>query len=70
MQKRRIASHGNGTRTNRAKARGEPKLGFTSLVHHITKKSVWENCEIRTDSAPGVDRQTVTEAKENFGILD
>jgi hypothetical protein len=57
MQKRRIASHGNGTRTNRAKARGEPKLGFTSLVHHITKKSVWENCEIRTDSALGVDRQ-------------
>ena len=52
-----------------AKARGEPKLRFTSLAHHITKERVWENLgEIRTNSAPGVDGQTVTEAKESFGV--
>jgi RNA-directed DNA polymerase len=51
-----------------AKARCEPKLRFTSLTHHITKERVWENlCEIPANSAPGVDRQTVAEAKENFG---
>jgi RNA-directed DNA polymerase len=50
-------------------ARSEPKLRFTSLAHHITRERVWENlCEIRTDSAPGVDGQTVTEAKESFGV--
>ncbi len=52
-----------------AKARSEPKLRFTSLAHHITRERVWENlCEIRTDSAPGVDGQTVPEAKESFGV--
>jgi RNA-directed DNA polymerase len=51
-----------------AKARCEPKLRFTSLAHHLTKERVWENlCEIPTNSAPGVDRQTVAEAKESFG---
>jgi hypothetical protein len=51
-----------------AKAQGAPKLRFTSLAHHITRERVWENlCEIRTDSAPGVDGQTVPEAKESFG---
>jgi RNA-directed DNA polymerase len=51
-----------------AKARCEPKLRFTSLAHHLTRERVWENlCEIRTNSAPGVDRQTVAEAKESFG---
>jgi reverse transcriptase-like protein len=50
-----------------AKARCEPKLRFTSLAHHITKERVWENlCQIPTNSAPGVDGQTVTEAKESF----
>jgi RNA-directed DNA polymerase len=49
------------------KARCEPKLRFTSLVHHITKERVWENlCQIPTKSAAGVDGQTVTEAKESF----
>src|SRR6476660_10052978 len=52
-----------------AKARCEPKLRFTSLAHHITKERVWENlCEISTHSAPGVDGQTVPEAKESFEV--
>jgi hypothetical protein len=52
-----------------AKARCEPTLRFTSLAHHITKERVWENLgQIPTDSAPGVDGQTVTEAKESFGV--
>ena len=52
-----------------AKARLEPKLRFTSLAHHITKERVWENlCGIPTDSAPGVDGQTVPEAKESFEV--
>ena len=33
------------------------------------KERVWENlCEIPTDSAPGVDGQTVPEAKESFEV--
>jgi RNA-directed DNA polymerase len=52
-----------------AKARCQPKLRFTSLAHHITKERVWENLyEIPTDSALGVDGQTVPEAKESFEI--
>ena len=52
-----------------AKARCEPTLRFTSLAHHLTKERVWENLgQIPTDSAPGVDGQTVTEAKESFGV--
>ena len=47
-----------------AKARSEPKLRFTSLAHHITQERVWTNlCQIPKRSAPGVDGQTVTEAK-------
>jgi RNA-directed DNA polymerase len=50
-----------------AKARCEPKLRFTSLAHHITRERVWENlCRIPHRSAPGVDEQTVPQAKENF----
>jgi len=50
-----------------AKARSEPKLRFTSLAHHITRERVWENlCHIPNTSAPGVDGQTVAEAKETF----
>jgi group II intron reverse transcriptase/maturase len=50
-----------------AKARCEPKLRFTSLAHHITGERVWENLhKIPTRSAPGVDGQTVAEAKEDF----
>jgi RNA-directed DNA polymerase len=49
------------------KARCEPKLRFTSLAHHITKERVWMNLsQIPAKSAPGVDGQTVTEAKESF----
>ena len=51
-----------------AKAKSEPKLRFTSLAHHITRERVWTNlCQIPKRSAPGVDGQTVTEAKETFG---
>jgi hypothetical protein len=51
-----------------AKARCEPKLRFTSLAHHITRERVWTNLQqIPKDSAPGVDGQHVTEAKESFG---
>ena len=51
-----------------AKARSERKLRFTSLAHHITRERVWTNlCQIPKRSAPGVDGQTVTEAKETFG---
>jgi len=52
-----------------AKSRSEPKLRFTSLAHHITGERVWENlCRIPQGSAPGVDGQTVVEAKEDFGV--
>src|ERR1700731_606756 len=51
-----------------AKAQCEPKLRFTSLAHHITRDRVLRNlCQIPNRSAPGVDGQTVTEAKETFG---
>jgi RNA-directed DNA polymerase len=51
-----------------AKARCEPTLRFTSLAHHLTRERVWANlCHIPTRSAPGVDGQTVTQAKESFG---
>jgi hypothetical protein len=50
-----------------AKARSEPKLRFTSLAHHITRERVWTNlCQIPKRSAPGVDGQTVTDAKATF----
>lgn len=52
-----------------AKARCEPKLRFRSLAHHITKERVRENlCRIPKDSSPGVDGQTVPEAKESFEV--
>jgi RNA-directed DNA polymerase len=52
-----------------ARARCEPKLRFTSLAHHLTRERVWENLsQIPTNSAPGVDGQTVAEAKESFGV--
>src|SRR6201987_4157003 len=50
-----------------AKARSEPQLRFTSLAHHLTRERVWKNlCQIPKHSAPGVDGQTVTDAKETF----
>jgi len=48
--------------------RSEPKLRFTSLAHHVTRERVRQNlCQIPKDSSPGVDGQTVPEAKESFG---
>jgi group II intron reverse transcriptase/maturase len=50
-----------------AKARREPNLRFTSLVHHITRERVLKNLQqIPKHSAPGVDGQTVEGAKESF----
>jgi RNA-directed DNA polymerase len=67
MQREETPAVATGLERIAAKARCEPKLRFTSLTHHITKERVWENlCQIPTDSAPGVDGQTVPEAKENF----
>ncbi len=49
-----------------AKAREEPKLQFTSLAHHETTERGWKNLQhIPNNSAPGVDHQTVTGAKEH-----
>ena len=51
------------------KARGDAKLQFTSLAHHITRERVWKNLQqIPYKSAPGTDGQSVTEAKENFEV--
>jgi RNA-directed DNA polymerase len=68
MQREEPPTMATGLERIAAKARCEPKLRFTSLAHHITKERIWENlCQIPKDSAPGVDGQTVPEAKENFG---
>ena len=49
------------------KARCEPKLRFTSLVHHVTQDRVERNLKkIPNRSAPGCDGVSVGEAKENF----
>jgi RNA-directed DNA polymerase len=49
------------------KARSEAKLVFTSLAHHISKELLWKNlCQIREDSAAGVDGQSVEATKESF----
>jgi group II intron reverse transcriptase/maturase len=50
-----------------AKARDEPTLRLTSLAHHITGERVWRNLQqIPERSAPGVDGQTVAQAKKDF----
>jgi group II intron reverse transcriptase/maturase len=50
-----------------AKARDEPNLRLTSLAHHITGERVWRNLQqIPARSAPGVDGQTVAQAKGDF----
>lgn len=50
-----------------AKARGETKLQFTSLCHHLTRDMVWENLKhIPSNSAPGIDGIDVKGAKETF----
>lgn len=68
MQREETPTMATGLERIAAKARCEPKLRFTSLAHHITRERVWANlCQIPNRSAPGVDGQTVTEAKESFG---
>ena len=67
MQREEKPAMETGLERIAAKARSEPKLRFTSLGHHITQERVWTNlCQIPKRSAPGVDGQSVTEAKESF----
>jgi RNA-directed DNA polymerase len=67
MQREETPTMETGLERIAAKARCEPKLRFTSLAHHITRERVWANLgQIPNRSAPGVDGQTVTEAKESF----
>jgi hypothetical protein len=68
MQREESPTMETGLERIAAKARSEPKLRFTTLAHHVTRGRVWENlCQIPKDSSPGVDGQTVPEAKESFG---
>ena len=68
MQREESPTMETGLERITAKARSEPKLRFTTLAHHVTRERVWENlCQIPKDSSPGVDGQTVPEAKESFG---
>lgn len=68
MQREETPTMETGLERIAAKARCEPKLRFTSLAHHITRERVGANLgQIPNRSAPGVDGQTVTEAKESFG---
>lgn len=49
------------------KSRRETNVQFTSLAHHITRENIWESlCRTPKNSASGVDKQTVEEAKESF----
>src|ERR1700757_5025723 len=69
MQREDKPTRETGLERIAAKARSEPKLRFTSLAHHVTRERVWKNlCQIPKDSSPGVDGQTVPEAKESFGV--
>lgn len=68
MQREESPVMATGLEQIAAKARCEAKLRFTSLAHHITRERLWKNlCQIPNSSAPGVDGQTVTQAKESFG---
>ena len=70
MQREELPAMATGLERIAAKARSEPKLCFTTLAHRITGERVWENlCRIPKSSAPGVDGQTVTQAKESFEEL-
>ena len=67
MQREEPPAMATGLERIAAKARCEPKLRFTSLAHHISRERVWGNlCQIPNNSAPGVDGQTVAQAKESF----
>jgi RNA-directed DNA polymerase len=68
MQREDTPTMETGLERIAAKARCEPTLRFSSLAHHITRERIWESLShIPNRSAPGVDGQTVTEAKESFG---
>jgi len=50
-----------------AQARQEPKLGFTSLAHHIDAQRLWQNlCHVPRHTAPGSDGQTADEVQQDF----
>jgi RNA-directed DNA polymerase len=50
-----------------AKAREDKRLVFTSLAHHITQASLWENLnKITPSTSAGIDGQDVKTAKETF----
>ena len=67
MQRDELPTMKTGLERIADKARREPKLRFTSLAHHITADRVWRSlCQIPNHSAPGVDGQRVSEAKESF----
>ena len=67
MQREEPPAMATGLERIAAKARCESKLRFTSLAHHISRERVWRNlCQIPNNSAPGVDGQTVAQAKESF----
>ncbi len=50
-----------------AKARNKPKEQFNNLLHHLTYELI-EEClaKIPSNSAPGVDGMTVTQARQNL----
>src|SRR5215469_298119 len=65
--KRRTASHDNGTGTNSSQSsmRAKTPVHLSGTSHH--QRTVWANlCQISSQSAPGVDGQTVTDAKESL----
>jgi retron-type reverse transcriptase len=67
MQREEPPAMATGLERIAAKARCEPKLRFTSLAHHISRERVWGNlCQVPSNSAPGVDGQSVVQAKESF----
>lgn len=68
MQREEPPAMATGLERIAVTARREPKLRFTSLAHHITPDRVWSNLsQMSVKSAPGVDGQTVAQAKESFG---
>ena len=67
MQREKKPAMETGLERIAAKARREPRIRFTSLAHHITRRRVWDSlCHIPTKSAPGVDGKTVPEVKAEF----
>jgi RNA-directed DNA polymerase len=67
MQREELPTMATGLERIAVKARGDTKLRFTSLAHHVTQERVWDNlCQIPTNSAAGVDGQTVPETKKTF----